>query len=140
MSKPNHDSLLRWLSPLRSSQRHRDLRLNRIADVSCSWLDNPEFLRWRDADNSEEVLFCSGKSGSGLTTLTFVHIPGKRRGDGGRTEREAANAIVMQLIGQSSSTISMTSSTSIIRAMTMDVASVFSVFIAIIWKSTSKHR
>ena len=65
--------ILCWLSPLEPTNRHHDMRTERIDGVGGWVLETREF-RWRGSENGtvSEVLFCSGNPGVGKTYLSYV--------------------------------------------------------------------
>lgn len=86
-SKQDHsrDSLQRWLEPSRgpqTTQFTRKLDSYRSAPYTCQWLLNLEaFQRWRDAYQFENVLWITGKAGSGKSVLASYIIQLLRVGE-----------------------------------------------------------
>jgi len=63
--------VMRWLSPLEPSNRHRDVRTERLDGVGNWLLETRGFREWMGSDGGAEkaVLFCSGNPGVGKTYL-----------------------------------------------------------------------
>ena len=63
--------IMRWLSPLEPSNRHRSVRNDRFAGVGDWVLQTREFQKWRGGKGRADkaVLFCSGGPGVGKTHL-----------------------------------------------------------------------
>jgi len=63
--------IMRWLSPLESSNRHQGVRTDRFDGVGDWLLETWEFREWRGSDGGADkaVLFCSGNPGVGKTYL-----------------------------------------------------------------------
>ena len=60
-----------WLSPLKSHQRHKDVRAERLDGVGDWFLETNEFQKWSEGEDGSlgRVLFCSGGPGVGKTYL-----------------------------------------------------------------------
>jgi len=70
--KSNEDMrILRWLSPLEPTNRHHDVRTERLDGVGEWLLETGEFREWRCSEDGagKEVLFCSGGPGVGKTYM-----------------------------------------------------------------------
>jgi len=63
--------IMRWLSPLESSNRHQGVCTDRFDGVGDWLLETWEFREWRGSDGGADkaVLFCSGNPGVGKTYL-----------------------------------------------------------------------
>ena len=61
--------IMRWLSPLESSNRHQGVRTDRFDGVGDWLLETIEFRQWSDGGADKAVLFCSGNPGVGKTYL-----------------------------------------------------------------------
>jgi len=63
--------ILRWLSPLEPTNRHHDVRTERLDGVGEWLLEKREFREWRGSKGGagKEVLFCSGNPGVGKTYM-----------------------------------------------------------------------
>ena len=61
------ESILKWLSNAKPSQKHHDVRLPRVAGTGGWLLEESTFKKWRDAE--ENLLWCYGIQGSGKSIL-----------------------------------------------------------------------
>ena len=63
--------IMRWLSPLKPSDRHQTVRDKRFDGVGGWLLKTSEFREWRACSGGADkaILFCSGKPGAGKTYL-----------------------------------------------------------------------
>jgi len=61
--------IMRWLSPLESSNRHQGVRTERFDGVGNWLVETTEFREWRCSEGGVDsaVLFCSGNPGVGKT-------------------------------------------------------------------------
>ena len=64
--------ILKWLSPLEPRLRHQDVRTRRLDGLGDWFLQEGDFINWRDGGNGSTMstLFCSGAPGAGKTYLT----------------------------------------------------------------------
>ncbi|CAL8581268.1 hypothetical protein XPA_006968 [Xanthoria parietina] len=66
------ESILKWLSNAKPSQKHHDVRLPRVAGTGGWLLEESTFKKWRDAE--ENLLWCYGIQGSGKSILASLVI------------------------------------------------------------------
>src|SRR5207302_1870867 len=72
VNKSDEDAqIVRWLSPLKPSDRHQTVRDKRFDGVGDWLLEPSEFREWRlrEGEADEAILLCSGKPGAGKTYL-----------------------------------------------------------------------
>src|SRR5882757_5649772 len=54
------ERILSWLSEIIHDQKHYSVRQPRVAGTGSWFLEEPEFLKWRDGTSSSNVLWCHG--------------------------------------------------------------------------------
>ncbi|KAM5437912.1 hypothetical protein MaudCBS49596_006473 [Microsporum audouinii] len=67
-------AILNWISSLNHAQKHHNLRSARVDGTGGWFLENPEYIQWRDGISCSNVLWCHGVQGSGKTVLTTMVI------------------------------------------------------------------
>lgn len=68
------EEILKWISVSDTEKQHNIIRRPRVADTGLWLLNTKTFVRWRDSEESPNVLWCRGIQGSGKSVLTWVNI------------------------------------------------------------------
>ncbi|KAF8886899.1 hypothetical protein BD779DRAFT_1409009, partial [Infundibulicybe gibba] len=66
--------LIKWLSPLDFSEKHKAISEKRTRDTGEWFLQHPKFLAWRRGDPEHKTLWCPGNPGVGKSVIASLVI------------------------------------------------------------------